>query len=765
MAEIWWTGDSIRSDPVNSSSNDNNNNQNGDNSLGSAAAGAAQLGPASTTACSQYAVPAGTLVFFDPEKMQTVSIVVSSPGSYMPDCASTSFSKPDGGAKSDTTEFGGMEPAGFRSSVIPMAYTISVTTVVAWLLLGLVFIAQKPRPWLQKLALLFVATSLTVFLALTTHELKAQYDQGYLDAGELRAAVFGSLAFRVLEVGATAAVWAAHVQVLRRMWGDRPNQKTAITGVGVGMAVLDTVVWALVLFLVFPGHFDHAAYMNGNNGQVQGQGHEKTRLEKVLPPLAYTVQILMQVIYAALVLVYSFQMRWFAYHPRALFIAGLSILCLGLPIAFFVVDIATSPASVSMATAGTATWSEFVRLLSEAAASVVVWEWMDVVDRLQREQQRNGFLGKQIYTRVQGVNFAGGSKRVKRKHLSETADKSGSGSSSDGLTASTFSSENLAAGKTTGMRGSCATRFFSFSGGFGGFWSSTSWAPSPSAVDFTSASAAATATAAPTSEVVAQLQGSGSSTPVSEDPLGFQPGRQPPVLPGPSQEGQRLSPLNPRSQSTTPANTTKTTTPGPGSGIAASISLAPSPLATNTSTTFGSIPQYHHPFRSSLASTNTPSPPPPPSSTSPFFPISPVSPILPSSAHTPPSPSIVQHLHPLRRGSNRNTSPSVPMQSEGLPDLHEHAVYTNSNVYNSPSSNVNGSSQISANNGNAHGTADSDSDSDGDDNEEFRVVQSNGGFEVQTRPPPSMAQGAPPSFSAHPGFDVGDYWDEKASCS
>lgn len=775
MAEIWWPDDSSRPDPLNPSSNDpindnsSNNNNNGNSNSNNGLESASAPAPA-PTGCSRYAVPAGTLVFFDPEQMQTVSIVVSSTGSYLPDCAS---SKSDGAAKNETMEFSGMEPAGFRNSVIPMAYTISVTTVVAWLLLVLLFIAQKPRPWLQKLAMLFVSTSLTVFLALTTHELKGQYDQGYLDAGELRAAVFGSLAFRVLEVCATALVWAAHVQVLARMWGEKPNQKTAITVVGVSMAILDTVMWALVLFLVFPGHFDHAAYLNGTYTQIS-QAHEKSRLEKVLPPFAYTIQILMQVIYAALVLFYSFQVRWFAYHRRALFIAGLSILCIGMPIAFFIVDIASSPDPVSTAAAGIATWSEFVRLLSEAAASVVVWEWMDVVDRLQREQQRNGFLGKQIYTRDQGIHFSGDYKRRRRRNKEKALDSSDSsgngegGSSSDGLSVSTSSSENLGTGKGSdkGMRGSFTTRSFSFSGGFGGFWSTTSWAPSPSTAFTSAASATATATTAVSerqgSLMVAQLPGSESSTPSSEDTLSSQAVSQPPVQPALNQVGQRLSPLNLRSPSTT---TTTTTTTGSFSGRAGSISSAPSFLTTSSS-----IPQYqfHHPFRSSPASTSTPSPPPPPSSTSPFSPISSVSPISPGSAHTPPSPSLVQHLHPLRRGSNRNASSTVPVpvmvttvQNEGLPDIHEHAVYSNSNAYSSASHYVNGHASNPANNAN--------DDSESEDDEEFRVVQSNGGFELQNGLPHNMGQGAagsaPPSFSAHPGFDVGDYWDEKASHS
>lgn len=318
---------------------------------------------AASSACAKYFVPAGTLVYYDLTQTQTVSIVIASSGSYMPDCA-------DGLSDLDS-EVTAIDTASqvYYGSVIPVACAVSISTVVAWLLLILLFIAKKRRPWFQKFMTLLVATSLTVFLSHTTRILEQQYDLGYLDARELRIRVFGSLAFRILEVIFLLVVWLAHLQVLVRLY-ESPKERLLIKSIGVALAAINTIMWSLVNFLV--------PYHTGNH-----------TLEVAIPVVADVLQITLQVTYAGLVVFYSIRKRRFAYHPQSLVIASISLLVILTPLAFFILGIAAHKKITG--------WSEFLRWVSDAAASVVVWEWVDVIERLQKEEQKAGFLGRQIY--------------------------------------------------------------------------------------------------------------------------------------------------------------------------------------------------------------------------------------------------------------------------------------------------------------------------------------------------------------------------------
>lgn len=342
--------------------------------------------------CERYFVPAGTLVFYDAVEKQTITITVESAGAYIPDCDSNNLNDEIPDALIDSSKpF--QEP--FYGSVIPIAYTISATALVAWLLFILLLIAQKRRPWFQTFMTLFVATSLTVFLAKTTKVLENQYNLGYHDAEELRHQIFGSMAFRVLEVLSVLIVWMAHLQVLLRMF-ERSKERLIIKWVGVVLAVIDCTFWCLTNFLV---------PYNTHNYLIRD----------IIPVLAYLFQITIQVMYAGAVLVYSIRKRKFAYHRKSLITAFISIAAVLMPLVFFILDLAEYWITG---------WSEFIRWVSDAAASVVVWEWIDVIEKLEREEQKNGVLGRQIYEE----NYIG----LRNKGKANTTNVKSNGSSDDG---------------------------------------------------------------------------------------------------------------------------------------------------------------------------------------------------------------------------------------------------------------------------------------------------------------------------------------------
>jgi hypothetical protein len=387
-----------------------------------------------TSECERYFVPAGTLVFYDAVEQQTVTIAIESAGAYIPDCSSNALNDEIPDALIDSSKpF--QEP--FYGSVIPIAYTISATTLVAWLLFILLLIAQKKRPWFQTFMTLFVATSLTVFLAKTTRVLENQYDMGYHDAEELRHSIFGSMAFRVLEVLSVLIVWMAHLQVLLRMF-KRSKERLIIKWAGVILAVIDCTFWCLTNFLV-PYHTDN--YL----------------IRDIIPVLAYLFQITIQVVYAGAVLIYSIRKRKFAYHRKSLITAFISIAAVLMPLIFFILDLAEYWITG---------WSEFIRWVSDAAASVVVWEWIDLIEKLEREEQKNGVLGRQIYEE-NDIDLRGKSK------MSTTNIDTGNGSDGDapgegGVSSGMDSTDNT--GHMISKRYNRRNFFSLFSQGVGNTW-------------------------------------------------------------------------------------------------------------------------------------------------------------------------------------------------------------------------------------------------------------------------------------------------------
>jgi hypothetical protein len=69
-------------------------------------------------------------------------------------------------------------------------------------------------------------------------------------------------------------------------------------------------------------------------------------------------------------------------------ISLLSIIAILTPVVFFITDIA------NYTIAG---WGDYFRWVGAAAASVIVWEWVERIEALEREERKDGILGREIY--------------------------------------------------------------------------------------------------------------------------------------------------------------------------------------------------------------------------------------------------------------------------------------------------------------------------------------------------------------------------------
>lgn len=287
----------------------------------------------------------------------------------------------------------------FSASIFPQCYALAATTVVAYMLVIMLFVTPRSfldggvvvlgrrggftnsgtgptiggRPWLQKVAALAVAISLTIASAATFAAAAEQYRFGVQNAKVLQQEVLGGNELKIIRIISNTFLWLAQAQTLIRLF-PRQREKIIIKWTAFALITLDVIFQCLNSFkfepgIARPGSFSHP-----------------------VPALAYLFALSLGVLYAAWVIYYSFLKKRYAYwHPQMknmTLMAALSLLSILIPIVFFIVDLREPDL---------ASWGEYVRWVGAAAASVVVWEWVERIEALEREEKNDGVLGREVF--------------------------------------------------------------------------------------------------------------------------------------------------------------------------------------------------------------------------------------------------------------------------------------------------------------------------------------------------------------------------------
>ncbi|KAA8643729.1 PalH/RIM21 family protein [Aspergillus tanneri] len=295
----------------------------------------------------------------------------------------------------------------FYASVTPQLYAIGCATIVSYLLVIILLITPRTfyvggpggganflgrhgmisgsysdnssvvgvggRPWLQKVAAILVAISLTIATADSFRVAEDQYIHGYSDAEALAEEVIDGVEIRVVRVISSTFLWLAQVQTLIRLF-PRHKEKIMIKWAGFALIVLDTIFSILDKFL------------------VQTNTTRPRLYDDAIPALSYLFELALNLLYAAWVIFYSLSKHKFAFfHPKMrniCLVALLSLCAILIPVVFFVLDIAKPEI---------AGWGTYVRWVGSAAASVVVWEWVERIEALERDERKDGILGREIF--------------------------------------------------------------------------------------------------------------------------------------------------------------------------------------------------------------------------------------------------------------------------------------------------------------------------------------------------------------------------------
>lgn len=350
--------------------------------------------------CPSYKLPAYGIIELGPGNF----INLTADAFFRPQCTNAQQ-----GAMDDTT--GGITSIAdirdpFHASITPQAYATGAATVIAWMLVIMLIITPRTfflgnatgrsglmgrrgmisgaagggsiigvgsRPWLQKVAALTVAISLTLATADTFKIAGRQYKEGFIDAMELRNQVVAGMEIKVSRIISDIFIWLAQVQTLIRLF-PRHKEKVIIKWVGFALILLDIAFSSLNSF----GPYEDTA--------------RPAHFETAIPALSYLFQLSLSMLYAAWVMYYAITKRRYAFYHSMMWnmsvVALLSIIAILTPVVFFITDIA------NYTIAG---WGDYFRWVGAAAASVIVWEWVERIEALEREERKDGILGREVY--------------------------------------------------------------------------------------------------------------------------------------------------------------------------------------------------------------------------------------------------------------------------------------------------------------------------------------------------------------------------------
>lgn len=351
--------------------------------------------------CTPFTLPSNGIIEFNSTVDDLTRVTLGADAHFYPNC--TGAIAPDVTViDDDATATDNTERDPFYASSLPVIYALASTTVTAYMLVILLCITPRSfvsggtvvlgrgggftgstsvretgvgiggRPLLQKVAAISVAISLSIATANTFNIAEEQYNAGYMDAVRLQKEVLGSRELKVIMVISDTFLWLAQAQTLIRLF-PRQREKVIIKWTALALITL-SVIFSILDDFVYDGYTRPAAFVDA------------------IPALSYLFQIALSLLYSAWVIYYALTKKQYAfYHPRMrnmCLVALISIISILVPVVFFVVDISMPDV---------ASWGDYVRWVGAAAASAVVWEWVERIEALERNEKKDGVLGREIF--------------------------------------------------------------------------------------------------------------------------------------------------------------------------------------------------------------------------------------------------------------------------------------------------------------------------------------------------------------------------------
>jgi hypothetical protein len=356
--------------------------------------GANSVTTSSQPHCTPFSLPSRGVLSLAPSSVLTLT----SDAVFQPECTGTNnILVSNTNSPSNLVDL--RDP--FYSSTLPQLYALAAATVIAYMLVIMLLITPRTflhegsvvlgrqgftngpsgsdagigiggRPWLQKVAAGTVAISLTIATSDTFKYAERQYNMGIMDALKLEALVADGTELKVIRIISDTFLWLAQAQTLIRLF-PRQREKVIIKWTAFALISLDALFSTLNDFVYDGGTRPHS-------------------FVDAVPALSYLFELALSLLYCAWVMYYSITKKRFAFYHSQMWniclVAILSFVAILVPVVFFVLDISQPNLAV---------WGDYVRWVGAAAASVVVWEWVERIEALERNDKKDGVLGREVF--------------------------------------------------------------------------------------------------------------------------------------------------------------------------------------------------------------------------------------------------------------------------------------------------------------------------------------------------------------------------------
>lgn len=290
--------------------------------------------------------------------------------------------------EADTTTSGDT----FLDSVIPTCIIMASMTAVTYMIILSILCTGAITHWplLQMISLGFSALTFTVTFVLVTIHLEEQTQAGYYSGSVLFDFMDNNLAISVLFLLSTIITRFAEVQILLRLFR-RPVESRVIIWIGSILNITYGVIWGMFIYFSTRAN----SYIDGQTDTSSSTDtsyyYSLTDSQEAVAVFAYLFKISMSILYCCCVCAYCIIMRNIAFRKELLIIALFSLVSIFLPIMLFFLDIANNNVNVD------GSWVDFVDLVALLGSTVVLHEWLTRIEQLERKQQENSVLGKQLY--------------------------------------------------------------------------------------------------------------------------------------------------------------------------------------------------------------------------------------------------------------------------------------------------------------------------------------------------------------------------------
>lgn len=268
----------------------------------------------------------------------------------------------------------GIYERSFSYGVYPVVLSFTANFVITISLTLLIFLNIGDRRYkytsrLLKIGSLISSINILIFVTRALKKLKSEHEKyGITTAGSVMSLYSSDLTFSILDLISVFMIQLCQVMIVNRLF-PRNLEKRICIFLGVPLVVVSNVLWAVL--------------------RLDQSMRTSPRYWGTLPPFVYLFRIALSTSYACTITSYSFIKRRFCIHSFQMGILSLlAILVVLLQPILFITDVSDA-------------WlwgvGELFTTTCYVGSAFIVWEWLERLTTLERNEQAQSILGRPFY--------------------------------------------------------------------------------------------------------------------------------------------------------------------------------------------------------------------------------------------------------------------------------------------------------------------------------------------------------------------------------